>query len=491
MHKIMGGRVLLQDLIQGVAKRANISEQEAETFVRTVFTVISDTLADEKVIKIRNLGTFKLVEVNDRETVDTNTGAVTRIKGYRKVVFTPDNALKELINKPFAQFEPVVLNEATALSDMERGVESLASDDEEAEDEEPDMPDAEGLDEGAEADGEDSEPVETPESETVISEETPVADEEAEAIQTEASTNGAEATETNDAAETITAAAAAENREQETDASVQTEEIRYATESVEETADSEPLADDVELYEEIAAANIEYQHADYQKVQDQKVEELNVTTQTVEHQTIEHQSIVHQGQEGNQRQGNCLRLSQGGMIALFVFILALMVGSYMAGYYRVLCPCTFVPEADNDSKYLQLPAEKDSLATVRQFKETVKHSIADTAVKPDTGKVAVQTTAKDVKNEKTTPQLSENQADSLKQLREKATQYPQVKSGTYLIVGVKAVHKLKSGESLLRLALSNYGSKDFAKYIVVMNQIKNPNLVQVGQDIKLPELVKK
>lgn len=467
----MGGRVLLQDLIQGVAKRANISEQEAETFVRTVFTVISDTLADEKIIKIRNLGTFKLVEVNDRETVDTNTGAVTRIKGYRKVVFTPDNALKDLINKPFAQFEPVVLNEATALSDMERGVETLASDDEEAEDEEPDMTDVEGLGEGAEADGEDSESVEASEGETVIPEEAPVADEEAEAVQYEASANDPEATEANDAAETVTDAAA---------------------EPVEEAVDGEPLADDAELYEEMAAANIEYQHADYQKVQEQKVEELNVTTQTVEHQTIEHQSIVHQGQDGNQRQGSCLRLSQGGMIALFVFILALMVGSYMAGYYRVLCPCTFIPEVDNDSEYLQSPAKKDSLATVRQFKETVKHSVADTAAKADAGKAAGQTAAKDVKDEKTTPQQSEkNQADSLKQLREKAAQYPQVKNGTYLIVGVKAVHKLKSGESLLRLALNNYGSKDFAKYIIAMNHIKNPNLVQVGQDIKLPELVKK
>lgn len=489
----MGGRVLLQDLIQGVAKRANISEQEAETFVRTVFTVISDTLADEKIIKIRNLGTFKLVEVNDRETVDTNTGAVTRIKGYRKVVFTPDNALKDLINKPFAQFEPVVLNEATALSDMERGVETLASDDEEAEDEEPDMTDAERLGEGAEADGEDSESVEAPEGETVIPEEAPAADEEAEVVQPEVSANDPEATEANDAAETVTDAAAVENQEQETDASEQTEETGYAAaEPVEEAVDGEPLADDAELYEEMAAANIEYQHADYQKVQDQKVEELNVTTQTVEHQTIEHQSIVHQGQDGNQRQGSCLRLSQGGMIALFVFILALMVGSYMAGYYRVLCPCTFIPEADNDSEYLQLPAKKDSLATVRQFKETVKHSVADTAAKADAGKAAGQTAAKDVKDEKTTPQQSEkNQADSLKQLREKAAQYPQVKNGTYLIVGVKAVHKLKSGESLLRLALNNYGSKDFAKYIIAMNHIKNPNLVQVGQDIKLPELVKK
>ena len=131
----MSGRALLQDLIVGVAKRANISEQEAETFVRMVFTIISDSLADEKIIKIRNLGTFKLVEIDDRESVDPNTGALTRVKGYKKIVFTPDNALKDLINKPFAQFETVILNDNTDLSEMERGTESSSLADEEEEDE--------------------------------------------------------------------------------------------------------------------------------------------------------------------------------------------------------------------------------------------------------------------------------------------------------------------------------------------------------------------
>ena len=174
----------MQDLIQGVSRRANISEQEAETFVRTVFAVVSDSLSDEKVIKIRNLGTFKLVEVDDRETVDPTTGMTTRVKGYRKVVFTPDNTLKDLINKPFSQFETVLLNESTDLADMERGVDPEAS----VEDEEPEEGEGEEL----------QEETETPDVEEKESEETELpetADAEVPQTETVESPSAAEDTE--------------------------------------------------------------------------------------------------------------------------------------------------------------------------------------------------------------------------------------------------------------------------------------------------------
>ena len=82
---------------------------------------------------------------------------------------------------------------------------------------------------------------------------------------------------------------------------------------------------------------IQYQHADYQKVNEQKVEELNVTTQTVEHQTIEHQSIVHHEPTRNEAHEKGLRLTLPGIISLFVFMLLMMTGSYLLGYYQILC----------------------------------------------------------------------------------------------------------------------------------------------------------
>lgn len=424
----MGGRALLQDLIQGVSRRANISEQEAETFVRTVFAVVSDSLSDEKVIKIRNLGTFKLVEVDDRETVDPTTGMTTRVKGYRKVVFTPDNTLKDLINKPFSQFETVLLNESTDLADMERGVDPEAS----VEDEEPEEGEGEEL----------QEETETPDVEEKESEETELPE-----------TADAEAPQT----ETVESPSAAEDTE----------------ETIEEDRD------------DMSSSSIEYQHADYQKIQEQKVEELNVTTQTVEHQTIEHQSIVHQSEPESERQSRCMRLSQGGMIGLFLFILLLMAGSYFAGYYRVLCPCALCPDGVEPAAVAEMK-EADTL-TVREEKRQVEPVENDSVKKAEqnTGALAASAHQQAARQDSV-----KSREDSLKHLRAKASEYPQVKNAKYLIVGVKTVHKLKSGESLLRLAQQVYGSREFVTYIIELNQIKDPNLVQIGKEIKLPELVK-
>lgn len=424
----MGGRALLQDLIQGVSRRANISEQEAETFVRTVFAVVSDSLSDEKVIKIRNLGTFKLVEVDDRETVDPTTGMTTRVKGYRKVVFTPDNTLKDLINKPFSQFETVLLNESTDLADMERGVDPEAL----VEDEEPEEGEGEEL----------QEETETPDVEEKESEETELPE-----------TADAEAPQT----ETVESPSAAEDTE----------------ETIEEDRD------------DMSSSNIEYQHADYQKIQEQKVEELNVTTQTVEHQTIEHQSIVHQSEPESERQSRCMRLSQGGMIGLFLFILLLMAGSYFAGYYRVLCPCALCPDGVEPAVVAEMK-EADTL-TVREEKRQVEPVENDSVKKAEqnTGALAASAHQQAARQDSV-----KSREDSLKHLRAKASEYPQVKNAKYLIVGVKTVHKLKSGESLLRLAQQVYGSREFVTYIIELNQIKDPNLVQIGKEIKLPELVK-
>lgn len=478
----MSGRALLQDLIVGVAKRANISEQEAETFVRMVFTVISDSLADEKIIKIRNLGTFKLVEIDERESVDPNTGVLTRVKGYRKIVFTPDNALKDLINKPFAQFETVILNDNTDLAEMERGAESSSLIDEEDDDVALDIE-------------------ENPEE---LLEDNGLADE---AMSEEIPEEASDVTLSDKNEETVL-------KETVQDDSMKLEE-KTDTEKVEEGIIEEPVGDDMSVAHVLSdeekiqpgsdmdmgqtnpevdsvSSSIEYQHADYQKIQEQKVEELNVTTQTVEHQTIEHQSIVHQGREESGRPNRSMRISLGGMIALFVFILVLMTGSYLLGYYRLLCPCVFLTEEENYSEMQVLSDKTDSRSAVCPVPKAKQHPATDTIGKTPENQATKQIAAQTSKPVQTVKQSeAKSKEDSLAQLRKKATQYPQVKNGAYLIVGVKSVHTLKSGESLLRLAQKNYGSRDFVQYIVELNQIKNPDLVQIGKEIKLPELIKK
>ena len=113
----MNEKITLQDIINLLCEKQGISPKDSETFVRTMFDVIEEALTNEKYVKIKGLGTFKLTEVNSRESVHVNTGERIEIQGHSKVSFTPDPSMKELINKPFSHFETVVLNEGVELED--------------------------------------------------------------------------------------------------------------------------------------------------------------------------------------------------------------------------------------------------------------------------------------------------------------------------------------------------------------------------------------
>lgn len=94
-----------------------MTKKDAEAFVKEFFLLIEQALESENTVKIKGLGTFKLIDVDSRESVNVNTGERFQIKGHTKVSFSPDANLRDTINKPFAHFETVVLNENTVLED--------------------------------------------------------------------------------------------------------------------------------------------------------------------------------------------------------------------------------------------------------------------------------------------------------------------------------------------------------------------------------------
>ena len=94
-----------------------MSKKDAELFVRSLFDLIEEALATEKYVKVKGFGTFKLTEVDSRESVNVNTGERIEIQGHTKVSFTPDTTMKDLINKPFAHFETVILNDGVEFED--------------------------------------------------------------------------------------------------------------------------------------------------------------------------------------------------------------------------------------------------------------------------------------------------------------------------------------------------------------------------------------
>lgn len=107
------------EFVQALAERLEISKSDADAFAKVFFETVEENLLKDKLVKIKGLGTFKLVGVSDRESVDVNTGERIRIAGHDKVSFTPDNTLKDMVNRPFAEFQTTILNEGTSQEQME------------------------------------------------------------------------------------------------------------------------------------------------------------------------------------------------------------------------------------------------------------------------------------------------------------------------------------------------------------------------------------
>lgn len=121
-------KISLCDLAQRLAEKSGISLQDAELFIRKMFDVANEGLQSDKLVKMKWLGTFKVMAVKDRESVDVNTGERIIIEGRDKISFTPDNILKEIVNKPFAQFETVVVNDGVDFDEIDRKFENAEED---------------------------------------------------------------------------------------------------------------------------------------------------------------------------------------------------------------------------------------------------------------------------------------------------------------------------------------------------------------------------
>ena len=126
----MNEKITLQDLVELLSEKNDMTKKNADAFLRCMFDLIEEALTNEKYVKIKGLGTFKLTEVDSRESMNVNTGERIEIQGHTKISFTPDTTMKELINKPFSHFETVILNDGVELEDtpfdIEPKVEEMA-----------------------------------------------------------------------------------------------------------------------------------------------------------------------------------------------------------------------------------------------------------------------------------------------------------------------------------------------------------------------------
>ena len=111
------GKITIQEIATRLTEQNGLSKKDAVNFTNKIFDLIRDALERDKSVKVKGLGTFKIIDVDSRESVNVNTGERVLIEGHNKITFTPDVLMKELVNKPFSQFETIVLNDGVDFKD--------------------------------------------------------------------------------------------------------------------------------------------------------------------------------------------------------------------------------------------------------------------------------------------------------------------------------------------------------------------------------------
>ena len=456
-RRIMG-KISLSNIAEELAVKGGLARAAANTFMHAFVETIEKGLKEDGIVKVKGLGTFKLQEMNDRDSVDVNTGERITIKGYRKVTFTPDSAMKEMVNRPFAHFEPTELNDAYP------------------DEEEPVVPDTLAEEEG--------------EAETEVSVEAiPEVASEVETVAIAESETSAHAEEVADTAVTV------EVKEHVED--------EIASEAVvEEGNTTEELGTEAETLSVVDPVEEVAEQDDAVEVADTNVAEAKVDEQVVE-------DIEKRSEEGSktiekkQRRGGCW---WGTLLVLLLFIAGLY---FFYGYFHVESSeaeetelhdvITVRPNLEEELGAEwgdEVEVKTSSVASMAEVK-TEKESTPPMEDKPKSLEVAskenMPVQATDVSVAQTDAIVPEVVAVVLTDaLRAKAIKDISIADTTdYVMEGTLVEHRLKRGETIIQLSNRYYGDKRLWPYIVRYNNMKDFNKVAIGQKIKVPVLKEK
>lgn len=484
----MNERLTIQDLIDLLAAKHSMTKKDAEAFVKEFFLLIEQALENEKTVKIKGLGTFKLVDVDSRESVNVNTGERFQIKGHTKVSFTPDTNLRDTINKPFAHFETVVLNEGTVLEDTpmeESDEEEGAVSDTETEMIDSEIAGNENVDGDIQKEIQPEEPVieeqltaeevavaEVPETDANETSQTetetePVATEEPEAeelpeVETEPESVSEEAPEEESVEESSEAVL-------EPDFSPATEEP--AEEQSEETIieEQKPETETTEAEEEKTVI-AEKAEVTAEQIIAQELHKANMEPVTPKMQPeIEQPKATYTDKDSNKKEKSAIPY----LIATIIIVLLLCGGAILFIYY----PDLFSSSSDKNA--VDMPEVTQPMQPEAQLSDTIAYK--DTVVEA----VQPQPVVK-----------KEPAAEPVKAESKPAQQQPAASaysdSASYKITGTKTKYTIKEGETLTKVSLRFYGTKAMWPYIVKHNPkvIKNPDNVPYGTTIEIPELTK-
>ena len=535
----MDNKILLQDIADFLCYRSGITKREAEQFVRAFFEVIQQGLERDQYVKIKGFGTFKLVEVGQRESVNINTGERFQINGHTKVSFTPDTSLKDLVNRPFSHFQTVILNDETAIEELDAC--TVPEDSEQLNEEvsilESQIPATEGEentsminDKEAEANQSESEANQS-ESEQIISTEI----EENEPKQESEETNepmSKEVVTPISLSEVTTSLSNSEEEKDTTEDSMTKIENSPSTETDKEqqvVIVPIPLSEPIDTEVSVASDETSSEKSDEESLPTEggatdtqcdvaspilpPIPSPEVLASSIPKETAEKDNFRSDGADRasseeafdsivaiETEQGMQYLVSQKAMrklkrwktisIVLFAILVtfSLFILSFLSELFTkcdVETNSSFetTPIEDEEQIYAADSSTTDSLhasdtTDVKLITPANVDSIINKKRAASKAPVVAEKTVAEA-----TPALREENRQATKQAA-----LPQVNRGSYKITGTRSTHVVSRGETLTSIAEREYGSKSFANYIAIYNGLKDANYVHAGTTLRLPEL---
>ena len=486
-----------QELVNLLTEKNGLSRKKNMNFVNTLVDLINTALKDEKLLKISGLGTFKVIDIKDRESVNVQTGTRFVIEGRNKITFSPDNAMKELVNRPFSQFETVILNDGVEFKDIPETVEEETQESEVQESvvETPITP----LLSAEETPAVEETPVteeplvveETPATEESpvveekpATEETPVVEEQPESIEEGTSMTVI----SNTTVEEVTSPINEESRLIE---KVQTEEL-----AKEEPTREEPVAE--ESAEDESRGEIVEQPAEDESTEEIVEEPAEPGDDDNDNNIIPEETKM---EENKSNTGKWL-------VALLLFTAAGFAGGFFFG--KKYAPVKYIPMEKTemiqgelvDSTAMDSISESDSIQKAKDAKIKAKvdsitraHEARNESVRLARQNRAVEASAKKVEAPaaKTAPQQTAQTAkaeakpvalpkgDNSKAL---ATAKQMVNTGAYTIVGTQETITVKAGQNMKKISKFYLGD-GMECYIQAYNGVSE---VTEGMRLKIPKL---
>ena len=429
----------IKDLARFLVEKHGIKLADAELFISLMTEIINEGVHRERQVKIKGLGTFKLTSVSSRESIDVNTGERIVIEGRDKLSFAPDNAMKELVNQPFSQFETVVVNDGVELEDeYKEQVEEVAPAEEKKE-----IVEEKAVEEIELPREEPVEPI------VVVSEMS------AETMSVE------EKKQEDKVQETIS----------ETNVS-EVEQIETAQETIETASDN------------VAKAEEETPESSPEKEDEPMVEETD--SRENDNEDTENISIVN-----TPRKSSYMKPLVVGFVALFV----VLIGTICFMFMKLCQQNEQIYNFKMEVQTLQLELLKKQYSTMKGYSKVMKPvAVAEKPAPVEKKSVPVAEKPTPVTGKSTSVaekptsvaerSVSSKEEDAYEALNKSDAR---VRTGAYRIVGVKQVIKVKHGQTLSSISRLYLGP-GMECYIEVMN--KNKELKE-GDRVKIPELKRK